>query len=217
MLHKTRGIVLNYIKFKESSIICKIFTEKYGLESYIINGARTSKGKNKIALYQPLTLLNLVVYKNDKKSIQRISEAETFHLYKDINTNIYKISIVTFLTEILLKSSSSEEDQEALFDFFLHAFLLFDTLNLKETSHFHLYFLVSYLKQLGYISISNQLVSANTKISNALKSIETQEKLLTANLTNSTRRQCLDEILLFYKENLDIGNLKSLEVLQQLF
>lgn len=217
MLHKTRGIVLNYIKFKESSIICKIFTEKFGLESYIINGARSSKGKNKIALYQPLTLLELVVYKNDKKNIQRISEAKTFHLYKDTQTNIFKISIATFLTEVLLKSSSSEENQEALYDFFLRSFLLLDELNQKETSHFHLYFLIAYLKEMGYISIPHQIVNTNTKIALSLDGLETQEKLFSANLDSSTRRQCLDEILLFYREHLGTGNLKSLDVLQQLF
>ena len=46
MITKTRGIVLNYIKYGDTSIICKIYTEQFGLQSYIINGIRNSKSKN---------------------------------------------------------------------------------------------------------------------------------------------------------------------------
>ena len=46
MTEKTRGLVLSFIKYKETSIICKIFTESFGVQSYIINGIRNSKSKN---------------------------------------------------------------------------------------------------------------------------------------------------------------------------
>ena len=35
MLCKTKGIVLHYIKYKETSIIAKIYTENFGLKSYV--------------------------------------------------------------------------------------------------------------------------------------------------------------------------------------
>jgi len=74
MLYKTKGIVINFIKYKESSIIVHILTNKFGMQSYIVNGVRSFKGTQKIALYQPLTILDLVVYKNEKRDLQRISE-----------------------------------------------------------------------------------------------------------------------------------------------
>ena len=61
MIHKTRGIVFRFTRYGETSIIVTIFTEAFGLQSYIVNGVRSKSAKNKIALYQPLTLLNLVV------------------------------------------------------------------------------------------------------------------------------------------------------------
>jgi DNA repair protein RecO (recombination protein O) len=75
MLHKTRGIALNYIRYRESSIIAKIYTEAFGIQSYIVNGVRSSKSKmNRIALFQPLTLLDMVVYHKSKEAtIHRIS------------------------------------------------------------------------------------------------------------------------------------------------
>ena len=68
MLYKTRGIALNYIRYRESSIIAKIYTEAFGIQSYIVNGVRSSKSKtNRIALFQPLTLLDMVVYHKSKE------------------------------------------------------------------------------------------------------------------------------------------------------
>ena len=41
MLRKTQGIVLSYIKYKDSSIIVRIFTRELGLKGYVVNGARS--------------------------------------------------------------------------------------------------------------------------------------------------------------------------------
>ena len=73
MITKTRGVVLNYIKYGDTSIICKIYTEQFGLQSYIINGIRNSKSKN-IGLFQPLNILDLVVYYKKTSGLQRIKE-----------------------------------------------------------------------------------------------------------------------------------------------
>jgi DNA repair protein RecO (recombination protein O) len=66
MLSKTQGIVINYVKYKESSIIAKIYTKEFGIQSYIENGVRSARAKNKIALFQPLTLLDLVIYHKEE-------------------------------------------------------------------------------------------------------------------------------------------------------
>ncbi|HRG80676.1 MAG TPA: recombination protein O N-terminal domain-containing protein, partial [Cyclobacteriaceae bacterium] len=51
MLHKTKGVVFRFTKYGETSIIVNIFTELFGLQSYIVNGVRSSSKKSKIALY----------------------------------------------------------------------------------------------------------------------------------------------------------------------
>jgi DNA repair protein RecO (recombination protein O) len=80
MLHKTRGIGLSYLRYRESSIITKIYTEAFGIQTYIVNGVRSSKSKNnRIALFQPLTLLDMVVYhKNKEDTVHRISELKCY-------------------------------------------------------------------------------------------------------------------------------------------
>ena len=76
MIKKTGGIVLGSIKYKDTSLIVKIFTRELGLKSYLINGVRVQGKGSKSALYQPLTLLDLVVYDKENASLQRISDAK---------------------------------------------------------------------------------------------------------------------------------------------
>ena len=76
MLKKTAGIVLSHIKYKDTSIIVRIFTRDLGLKAYLVNGVRSLGKGSKIALYQPLTLLDLVVYDKENTGLQRISEAK---------------------------------------------------------------------------------------------------------------------------------------------
>ena len=58
-LHKTKGIVLRTVKYGETSVIVTIFTELFGVQSYLVNGVRTStkKGVGKANLFQPAARL----------------------------------------------------------------------------------------------------------------------------------------------------------------
>jgi DNA repair protein RecO (recombination protein O) len=104
MLYKTRGIVLSHIKYKETSIIARIFTDAFGSQSYIVNGVRSTNARTKIGLFQPLTLLDLVVYHNSKKEINRISELKPGFTFHSIPFNIKKMAIALFITELLGKT-----------------------------------------------------------------------------------------------------------------
>lgn len=45
MIHKTKGIVIRVVKYGETSVIVSIYTELLGIQSYIVNGVRTSSKK----------------------------------------------------------------------------------------------------------------------------------------------------------------------------
>ena len=52
MLIKTRGIVLSYLKYRESSIIARVYTERLGVQSYVVNSVRKAKPPGRIALWE---------------------------------------------------------------------------------------------------------------------------------------------------------------------
>ena len=148
MLHKTRGIALSYLKFKESSIIARIFTEAFGMQSYIVNSVRAKAAKSKIALFQPLTILDLVVYHNKRKEIHRISEIKCSFNVQTIPYNIKKTSIALFLTELLNQTLREEGENEQLFEFIHESIVTFDLLN-KNYENFHLQFMMLLSRYLG--------------------------------------------------------------------
>ena len=139
MITKTRGIVLNYIKYGDTSIICKIYTEQFGLQSYIINGIRKSKSKN-IGLFQPLNILDLVVYHKKTSGLQRIKESKLDYAYKTLHLDMKKISVCFFLSEFLTKISQNDDNQKDNFDFMKDSLIVFDRLEINY-SNFHIQFL----------------------------------------------------------------------------
>src|SRR5688572_10155550 len=126
MLHKTRGIVFRFIKYGDSSIIVTIFTDLFGLQTYIVNSVRSKSAKGKIALFQPLTLLDLVVYYKENASIKRIKEVRCVHQYQTLQTDIRKSSIGMFINEILNKTVKEENHAQELFDFIFSSLIFLD-------------------------------------------------------------------------------------------
>jgi DNA repair protein RecO (recombination protein O) len=105
MLHKTRGIVLHTTNYSETSVIAKVYTELFGLQSYLINGVRNKKAKVKANLLQPLSLLNLVAYHKERNGLQRVSEVSTGTTFTSIPYNIIK-SNYTFPKRNIIQSNS---------------------------------------------------------------------------------------------------------------
>lgn len=149
MLHKTKGIVLSYIKYGETSIIVRIFTEAFGLQSYIVNSVRSKKARSKMALYQPLTLLELVVYYKEGKSLQRISELKCTYPFQSIPFTVSKSTIGIFLGELLSRIIRDEDKNEPLFEFLETRIEEFDK-QTQDTEDFHLIFLIELAFLLGF-------------------------------------------------------------------
>src|SRR5688572_26013551 len=164
MLVKTRGIVLNYIKYRETSIIARVYTEALGLQTYIINSIRKKGPGSRIALFQPLTLLEMVVYKSASGGITRISEYKCAHPFQTLLYDIRKSSIALFLSEIISASVKEEEENPPLFKFLYQNIVAFDNLE-KNFENFHLSFLLQLSHFLGFgphnaAEITNQVAFA---------------------------------------------------------
>ena len=59
---KTKAIVLQTIKYGDSSLIVKMLTKESGVQSYMVKGVFGKKSKMKAALFQNMTVLNNVMY-----------------------------------------------------------------------------------------------------------------------------------------------------------
>jgi len=227
MLHKTKGIVINFIKYRETSIIVRIYTQLFGLQSYIINGVRTKNSKStKIALFQPLTLLELVVYHKNKDQIQRISEVKCIHPLISVPYQTKKSAIALFIAEIMYKTLKDAHENAPLFDFIINSIITLDDLKEHYENH-HLIFLIQLSAYLGFEPSSIHDIShevRNPQEESILNDNEKQglSKLILADyhtmvkITNQGRRLLLEEILTFYHYHLDgIRPVKSVSVLNE--
>ena len=141
-LHKTKGIVLRTVKYGETSLIVSILTEMFGIQSYLINGVRasTKKGTGKANLFQPAAILDLIVYHNELKNLQRIKEFKWDYLYQHIFSDIKKNAVSLFMVELLTKCLKQPEANEDLFHFAEDSFLHLDESSEMVTANFPLFF-----------------------------------------------------------------------------
>lgn len=221
MIFKTRGIVFRFTKFKETSIIVTIFTEQFGLQSYIVNGVRSKSAKNRIALYQPLTLLNLVVYHRENANIERIKEISCLYPYRTLTSDIRKSTLAMFLTELLNKTVKDESHTGEIFEFLCQSLIILDTLE-KGYENFHLIFLLKLCRYLGFgVYNLNQVLGgrvADVETEKILSQLLITEYDVPLTITHAQRRSLLDLLLKFYAEHMDnLGEIKSVQVLKDVF
>ena len=221
MIFKTRGIVFRFTKFKETSIIVTIFTEHFGLQSYIVNGVRSKSAKNKIALYQPLTLLSLVVYHRDNANIERIKEVACLHPYQSLTSDIRKSTLGMFLAEVLNKSVKEESHAGQVFEFVYDSLVCLDLLA-EGYENFHLIFLTKLARYLGFgVYSTNEVLGGmvtDEQTASVLEEILKGEYDSALNITNVQRRAALELLLKFYARHIEhLGEIKSVQVLREVF
>jgi DNA repair protein RecO (recombination protein O) len=117
MIHSTRGIVFRTVKFSESSVISKIYTERFGMQSYIVNGVRSEKSKTKAALLQVMSMLDMQVYHHEHRNLHRIKEMRPSYVFTNVLYDPLRGSIGLFMMEVLNKCIHEEETNEAMFGF----------------------------------------------------------------------------------------------------
>ncbi len=242
-LHKTKGIVLRTVKYGETSVIVTIFTELFGVPSYLGNGVRTStkKGTGKANLFQPSAILDLVVYHNELKNLNRIKEFKWDYLYKHILSDIKRNAVALFMVELLTKCLKQPESNPDLFHFVEDAFLHLDESSDTITANFPLFFALNLPVFFGFRVTDNYsnensfldlqegrfvqerpqhphfLEDKQAAITSQLLKIMQPEELEDIKLNHDFRRNLLFVYETFYALHIqDFGTMKSLPVLKEI-
>ena len=237
MLHNTRGIVFKYFKYSESSIIAKIFTEEFGLQSYIVKGVRSKRSKTRLAFFEPLSLVDLVAFHKEGKSINHLKEININYAFQSIPLEMEKRAILFFIDELLYRSVREETPDKDLFNWLFNTLTWFD-MNNGESINFHLVFMLQLSRFLGFypkrtsgknnvvfdlqegqfkdvIPQNPQYISGLllTHLENLYES--TFENSQSLDINNNDRRKLVDILITYYRLHLPgFGEMKSLEVLK---
>lgn len=147
---KTNAIVLNSIPYSEASLIVKVYSREGGLLSLLINGVRKSKAKFPAALFQPLSLLEIVYYPSRGEGrLCRLKEARPNPPLLHILNDPHKSAIAFFLSEVIQHSIREEEYNAEVYDYIAHGTEILD-LTEEKVTNFHLCFMLQLSRYLGF-------------------------------------------------------------------
>jgi DNA repair protein RecO (recombination protein O) len=240
-LHKTKGIVLRTVKYGDTSVIAAIYTELFGLQSYIIKGVRqsTKKSQGKANYFQPAAMLAMEVYHHEQKQLQFIKEYEWTYLYEHVLFDVKRNAVALFVIELLQYVLKQPEANPELF------YLIEDTLKQIDkgsnalVSNLPLYFSLHLGSELGFqvqgeysrstpiLDLQEGLFLAEkplhpfyvdgeqAKWLSQIAGIQFYNDLENILLNREARQQLLQHMLQYMKLHVpDFGELKSLPVLQ---
>jgi DNA repair protein RecO (recombination protein O) len=240
MLEKTKGIVLNRIKYSDSGIIVRLYTRKFGRQSFLIRGMRNTKAGRHNILFQPLFILDLEMNYKHSREMQVLKEFSVSFAPYEIHSDIRKSCVAIFLGEVLTSVLKEESPHEELFDFIEESIIYFDSCK-EGFANFHIAFLAGLSSFLGFqagsrtdkndafFDLKNGLFVpmppvhgnyANEAVSNILAdfyvaSYDTAGKIP---LTGTMRNEVLETLVKYYSLHLPaLRKLKSLEVLKEVF
>ena len=155
MITATRAIVLNHLRYGDTSLIVNLYTENMGRQVVYVKGAFSKKSAMRAALFQPLHIVETDLHHRANRQMQRLSNIQMYCPFQSIPFDPVKNCIALFIAEILYKTLKEEEANPGLFDFLLHTIQTLD-LNDSGTANFHLVFLVHYSRYLGFYPNTEQ-------------------------------------------------------------
>ncbi len=200
------------------------------------------KGTAKANYFQPSSILDLIVYHNEHKNLQRIKEFKWTHLYQHLFSDIFKNAVSLFMVELLNKCVKEPEPNTELFYFMEDALLHLDKAGNTVTANFPIFFSVHLAVFFGF-RISDTFSKKNhyldlyegvfigqqpghmhflegkeaEAISHFLKILHPRD-LAEVKLNADTRRRLLMSIENYYALHIaDFGKMKTLPVLREVW
>jgi DNA repair protein RecO (recombination protein O) len=244
MTHKTKGIVLRTVKYGETSIITTVYTQLFGIQSYIVKGVRqsTKKSSGKAIYFQPAAILDMVVYHNEFKNLNFIKEYQWAFLFQNLLFDVVKNTVAMYVVEMLQHSLKQPEAGAELFNLTEDTLKQLDTASSTLTANLPLYFSLHLASELGFriqgdyntqtpfLDLQEgQFVEHKPAHSYLLEKrlASATSQLLSINFYNDLEsihfsRDVRKSLLIAYQNYIalhvhDFGQIKSLPVLQEIF
>lgn len=235
---KTKAIVISSLKYQETSLIVKCYTQETGVQSYLLKGIlKNNKNGLKSAYFQPLMQLDMIASCRKKGALEYIKEVKINYHYQRMYVDMVKNAVAFFLSEISYAILTEEYKDEQLFTFFEKYLQWYD--NSAFSANFHLKFLIDLTQFLGFfpdmlssrnhyfdveegIFVQEQnghylLDKVNTEIFKAFIFRELNE-IDTIYLHREQRNKLLEAILKYYQWHLPNFRIpKSWEILRTIF
>ncbi|MCZ2222969.1 MAG: DNA repair protein RecO [Chitinophagales bacterium] len=240
-IHNTKGIVIRTVKYGETSIIATVYTELFGIQSYMVKGVRAFSKKIpfKASHFQPAAILEMQVYHNTLKNIQFIKSYNWSFLYSNIFTDVIRNAVAIYIIEIVQHSLKQPEANPELFYIIEDTLKQIDKGNNTLVSNLPIYFTLHFCSELGFkiqgsfteqtkildlqegifvkeIPNHNYYINNDiAKVISQINNINFYNDLENIQLNRQTRRLLLQHLQQYFSLHIqDYNQIKSLQVLQ---
>lgn len=241
MLVKTRALVLKSVKYADSALVVKAYTEQSGLRSWLVRGVYRKGSQMGAAMFHGMNLLEVVYSeKSEGRGLAVLREASVLHPLTTVPFDVLKSTLAQFINELIYKSVKEEEPNPGLFAFLSDTLLLLDN-TVAGISGFHLGFMLDFAKHLGFFPLGTYsdrtpffllregVFSPTAGMDNDFLAGEAASDLSDMAMlgvsgsprfeASARRRQkLLENLLLYYRIHLPgMGEMQSHEILKQVF
>ena len=239
--YKARGIVLNTIKYGESSMVAHLLTDVAGRKSFMVQGiGKGGRGKGgKSALFQPMFLVDIMALESSHTQIDRVKEVALARPLQSIPFVVRKSTVALFMAELLYKIVREVEPDSPLFEYVYDSVIALDEME-EGVFNFHLWFMVGLSRFLGFFPADEYCEGAvfdiengsftttpprsglffnadNSRLLATLMEISPAE-LGSVRLSRVQRKEFIESLLAHFGYHLDtIPSLQSLRILSEVF
>ena len=240
MYERLKGVVLRTISYNDKNSIVRVYTDSHGLLSFLLPQGGGKASRLRRALFQPLSLVEIVADIAVNREIYRMREARCLVPLPSLHSNPVKNAVSLFITEFLSHVIVEEERNAPLFSFISGSVRLFDGLD-SGMSNFHICFLynlgvflgiepdVTTYKKGSRFDMLNGVFATGAPLHSHFLGVEESEALMAISKMNYSnmhlfrfnrdqRRRLLNLIIDYYRlHNSSIGEIRSLDILASLF
>lgn len=240
MREKLRGIVINVIKYNEKHNIAHVYTDKLGMQAFLVRQGTTHAARSRNAMFMPLSMLEFEATLRPNHDLGTLHDVRRTMPLMSIYSDPMKNAIAMFLSELLSRTIQEQEQNMVLYSFIKSCIVRLEHMS-GSVANFHICFLYrlgqfigiqpdidSYHK--GYWFNMNEGVFIHTPQpgTTSLPPAQAQvlhwlsrmtfENMHHFKFSREQRNQVLEIILNYYRlHNSTLGTLRSPEVLKQLF
>lgn len=189
-IYTSLGIILKRVPFGEANILLHVLTKEFGLVIASARSARVSESKLRPAL-QEYTLANfsLVKGKNGWK-ITNVSAIGSFYFGLPEFTN----KVMSQVSNVLLQMIQGETREEKIFEIVYSGFNYLKQIDKEEVSLFEVLIVLRILKELGYVTDSNEItdfvkdISWNSEI---LEKVKNKKVIIVSHINKALKESHL--------------------------
>lgn len=154
MFVTSKAIVLHKTKYADSGIVVKVFTERYGTQTFIVKNAFSAKNKRLLPLFAPLSMIELQFDDRKLNQLMYLKEVTCYYQYVDIPFNIIKSSLLMFYGELLYRLLYEYGEDRQLFAFIEQRMQQLDNAATVRPDT-HIDFMLQMSQILGFYPVAN--------------------------------------------------------------